>query len=67
MLKLKSVGVTARWDLLGDPAVTPAAVPAVTELPGAAGHWGSLGVAVLLWLVARELGGPQGAPSRVDG
>lgn len=58
MLKLKSVGVTARWDLLGDAAVTPVAIPADNELLGAAGHWGSLGVAVLLWLVARELGGP---------
>lgn len=53
MLKLKSVGVTARWDLLGDAAVIPVAIPVDNELLGAAGHWGSLGVAVLLWLVAR--------------
>lgn len=33
--------VTTRWDVVGDPAVIPVAVPVHTEVPGDAGHPGS--------------------------
>lgn len=59
MLKAQIHGVTALWDVLGDPAVTPGAIP-VGLLLGVAGCWGSLGMAVLLQRVAREVGGTRG-------
>lgn len=68
MLKAQIHGVTALWDVLGDPAVTPGAIP-VGLLLGVAGCWGSLGMAVLLQRVAREVGGTRGGgePSKVAG